>query len=819
MFLRKIATRVFTAAAVIVSQFSDVYGLTATQIAGPFPDGRDTIAWEIFAATYSAYARLENDSAFVGRPVIYVANSGNDANPGTSGQPVQTLAGAATKLAAQTGPTIIAFKAGDIWRAVSGAGFNITGQKCKLTSYGPGIAPRFTRATQTLAGSNANWVLVSGTTYSISNAQFGGIACGGIVVEGYTAEKYAEPWWRWPFQGASSQGDCTSNPYSYWYSGGTLYLNFGSMTKNSVTFGIIDDAATSDYALEVQLGGSIIEHLQLVGWRKDADAVADNNNCNGLLINAGAHGGLSTVVRNMAFCSGSRHHLTVLSGTNGTNPRVCVADSRFGYWDSYNQSAIAVDPNAAAKPTFDFVADNLLFSGGFVSFKTYGARTKCDGIAFFRHGDTNPNADGACIISNIRSEIAKADKSLLWGDICNVGAIDGHIPATAWSGTTWDKYRNVLIRADFSATSGIPYTNFGVGDYQLYLDSVLDCTPHGATYSSAGGGNYSAIINCSGNIDGSRNTLNSYSLIHHTTATPSVRIHKSSIAFNNFGSLGGTQFVGLLDCSTEGTFTAAQMASATAELFDTSISYTGTLPTNPRLGWTNSNTNARNVALSESLLAVGSGVTAAAEHGNITSKVAFPDLAVNNYRPNVFAGAGGASTASGDRLARYRGYPSSIGAMDFYPVSPLSGTALRAGLGLAQPDLDTQLDSLSTGGGSLPTVDIKLPNAYMVPRTGTKKYRARVVVRNGAGALIDPDSNSVTLTYTDPESGTLPTLPATATRVSAGIYQVDVTIASTQDKDQTIIVDAACQISATGYVDSAVIQFTPTPPTSVTVGQ
>lgn len=124
------------------------------------------------------------------------------------------------------------------------------------------------------------------------------------------------------------------------------------------------------------------------------------------------------------------------------------------------------------------------------------------------------------------------------------------------------------------------------------------------------------------------------------------------------------------------------------------------------------------------------------------------------------------------------------------------------------------------GGGAVPTMHVDVPPLAFVPRTGSKKTRVLILVRDVDGELVDPTGQDIDLTWADPNGGAVPSgLPATATRISEGSYYADITIPSTQAKDQRLVMYAAAVVDAVDLVDGDSTQFTITPPTQITIGQ
>lgn len=84
-----------------------------------------------------------------------------------------------------------------------------------------------------------------------------------------------------------------------------------------------------------------------------------------------------------------------------------------------------------------------------------------------------------------------------------------------------------------------------------------------------------------------------------------------------------------------------------------------------------------------------------------------------------------------------------------------------------------------------------IPANLIKPSSGSTSYRIPIRVYNGAGALEDPDTNSVAVSITD-ESGNDKTSylagfvagPVNATRTGVGVYYIDMAIPSTADLEQ-----------------------------------
>ena len=123
------------------------------------------------------------------------------------------------------------------------------------------------------------------------------------------------------------------------------------------------------------------------------------------------------------------------------------------------------------------------------------------------------------------------------------------------------------------------------------------------------------------------------------------------------------------------------------------------------------------------------------------------------------------------------------------------------------------------GGGGNPLLTVSAPPLSIVPRTGSKKVRFSFVCVDDEGALVDPSSNTITIAYTDPDGGTVPSgLPTTATRISAGRYYFEITVLSTFTTSQKLVMTATATVDSVAKVTVFNTQFMPTPPASITIG-
>lgn len=110
------------------------------------------------------------------------------------------------------------------------------------------------------------------------------------------------------------------------------------------------------------------------------------------------------------------------------------------------------------------------------------------------------------------------------------------------------------------------------------------------------------------------------------------------------------------------------------------------------------------------------------------------------------------------------------------------------------------------------------PSVVAVPRTGSRNVLLKILVRQENGALVDPTGNVVDLTWTADDGVTLPVgLPATATRLSTGIYQVTYSLASTADKQQRYTLLASATVGSTAIADYFVVQHSITQPIALNI--
>lgn len=117
-----------------------------------------------------------------------------------------------------------------------------------------------------------------------------------------------------------------------------------------------------------------------------------------------------------------------------------------------------------------------------------------------------------------------------------------------------------------------------------------------------------------------------------------------------------------------------------------------------------------------------------------------------------------------------------------------------------------------------PGLAIRGPSVVAVPRTGSRDVVLMILVRLANGGFVDPDANTVTLTWTPADGVALPVgLPATATRVSAGVYSATFAIPSTQDKQQRFILNASGALAGATLRDYFGIQLVLSQPTSLNI--
>lgn len=161
-------------------------------------------------------------------------------------------------------------------------------------------------------------------------------------------------------------------------------------------------------------------------------------------------------------------------------------------------------------------------------------------------------------------------------------------------------------------------------------------------------------------------------------------------------------------------------------------------------------------------------------------------------------------------------------------ITQLPTVALEDTLNVARNDIigeisstQVDVDNVLTAVNAIPTVTstahmtITGPPILTVPRSGSAVARYKIFTFNGDGALEDPVTNTVNVTCTDPNGGTPPTVPATATRTAPGEYYVDVPIASTASKNQRLNITATGAVDSATVIDSTGVQLMPVPATSI----
>lgn len=725
------------ALAVLAALAGGAHGATFVDVGGPFPDGRDSLGINYWCDDVLRVV-WTHDPDFQGQSTIFVSNAGNDANDGSQGAPKQTLAGVATALTGSSTPINVKFKCGDTWRAVSGAGLDFA-RPVKVSCYGAGALPRFTRATATIAGNHANWSAVSGTTYQIdTDTSHAGINVGQLVVEAYSAEADGEPWWRWPFFWATNAAAVPSNPYSYYCDPAThvLTVNFGNLTKNSVTFGVGPNSITEDYCFLFGTGseGSILEHVAIVGWEMLSATAADSNGTNAVWIAGANHANKWTVVRNCEFCQGGRHFVTIGVTTAGANAGCALAFNKAAYWSHWSESAFVCDPADSAKPTFNWLVAGNVFGGGLVpNPNSGGPKSDSWGNCVARHGDVSANAGGMIVVDRNTVESFKADKTIGWGDAKTLAVLDGHVPATAWTPTTWDQYKQVVNRA--SVNGSWNGSNWTTGHYQLWSNSIIRGRPANSAYGSTSGETYSAVVNCDIAADLRHVAQGSWAFLHQTSANPSFRAHKSTFTIANSAALASTQTTGFFDGATANTYTAAQMAAAPCEWVDSAMVYVGSVGANPRFGFNNNATNVRNAALGERILAVASGATLGGDHGNVTSKLAIPDVPLSIALPYAMVDAGGGSPVRGDRWGASRGATSSIGHTEGRPAHATSAATIATATRVEIDANSAQLATIVDDGVTVAAMGAEALQQFLTDDTGeTAAADGSVAALSGGGA-------------------------------------------------------------------------------------
>ena len=641
-------------------------------LVGSPPDIRDTIAYTAWCDEAAAALRTYNDADFVGATTYYVDSaSGSDSNAGTSeGAPWQTL----TKLNLTTNVSGVAIKvkikAGSIFQVATGIK---AARPVYVSRYGAGNNPILTRCVQTLAGSSGSWVSDTGTTYYCPNSAFSSIAVGIMVTKAYSAVYSDEPWAAYPWTMAASISECRSTSYSYFYDTGMsrLYVNFGSLTKNSLSLWLSNNASTADYAIELATGsgGCIVEGIDIVGWEEKA-TIDVSNSTNGIWLNDGTADDTVKVIRNCRFRAGGRHHVTWAVGSTGDNQCLAIFDSKFGTYSHYNESQIVFDPADDAKPTADLFVSNCVSDGGFLPSPFTGAQTKANGVFVGRHGDVDANAGGMIITHRCRTSAAADPLTYAWCQIARPNAAqNNHIPAASWTSTTWD-YRQVNVACDYR----MPWKGsfLDIGNYEAWVACQLEAWPSAGNYSSTYGNAFAAFLSCDMTFDLRSQSLE-WGMIHLASATPSTRILGSTIRLRNTAGLASSQRCGIFYESAVATYTAAQMAAALFQLHDTAIVADGSLGAATKIAATNNAGHVRNLALGENILAIGSTTSAAADHGNITDKFAVPDVGTSM----LLAGAGGGTRLTGDVFGQVRPTAASVGALELAPVTGANADVLE----------------------------------------------------------------------------------------------------------------------------------------------
>lgn len=686
-------------------------------LGGPIPDARDTVGLSSWCDNVAGQLRTYNDETFAGATTYYVDSvSGNDSNAGTSqGAPWASL----TKLNLTTdasGAAInVKIKRGSIFRVATGIK---TSRPCAISDYGAGAPWRLTRCVQTLAGSSGSWVNSSGTTYYCPNSAFSSIAVGMLVVEAYTSDKAGNPWERYPFFLAANVAECESNAYSYYYDSGTsrLYVNFGTLTKNNLTFGLTDNASTADEAIEVKTGTGalILEGGLILGW-EERSSINVSNATNGIWLNDGTAAGTVKIIRGMEFWNGGRHHVTFAVGSAGANQCVAVLDSNFGYESHYSEAQIVFDPADAAKPTADLFVSHCNVGGGFLPSSFVGPQTKANGVFVGRHGDTVANAGGAIIVHRCTPYAASDPAVYPWAQLARMFAMDGgHIPATSWTSTTWN-YKQLVVNCPLIQPWSGGYVDPGA--YQAIVNSPIVMRPNSGTYSSTYGATYSAIVNGTVVADLRNQTGTEWGWIHLANATPSNRMHGVTLAFANTAALPGSQRCGIYYESAIGTYTSAQMAAATCQFHDLVVVAPGSLGTATKIGATNRASHFLNLMLGENIAAIGSTTTAAADSGNL-AKTVLRDFNPLWDAPVALAGAGGATRLGGDVFGAARPVAASPGGFELAPLANDSTVAIAEAT-RAEIDADsTQLATIVDDGVTVASLAAEALAQFVADDTG-----------------------------------------------------------------------------------------------------